>query len=151
MEANQGQSLDQGPPPDLGLLDLDLALQDQGPLLYQGPLRGQGHLEVSTQISQLSKLNVSAGSRNCDYKCTNGGGCQVTYVGPPRAGRTQVEFQRKDYSPSSIKHLHNEDHLLIWKKSRVPVSLVTLAAVAAGLQESARIATRLSTAKLVVH
>ena len=57
--------------------------------------------------AHMSKLNVSAGSRNCDYECTNGGGCTVTYVGPPRAGKTQVEFQRKDGLPKFMKHLHN--------------------------------------------
>ena len=105
--------------------------------------------------AHMSKLNVSAGSRNCDYECTNGGGCKVTYVGPPRAGRTQVEFQRKACLPSSINHLHTKissfhalkfTDFILAKNSRVPVSLVTLAAAAAGPQESARIANMLSTA-----
>merc|ERR1712112_273602 len=36
-----------------------------------------------------SGSRASGGSGDCDYKCTDRGGCQVTYVGPPRAGRTQ--------------------------------------------------------------
>merc|ERR1719342_877876 len=39
----------------------------------------------------------SGGSRNCDYKCTDGGACQVTYVGPPRAGRTQGSCFPRDF------------------------------------------------------
>jgi len=30
-----------------------------------------------------------SGSQDCDYQCTDGGGCQVTYVGPPRSGKTK--------------------------------------------------------------
>ena len=41
-------------------------------------------------FGKCHKLNVIAGSRNCDYKCTDGGGCEVSYVGPPHEGRTQV-------------------------------------------------------------
>merc|ERR1712130_914604 len=36
-----------------------------------------------------SRSPGGSGSQDCDYKCTNSGGCQVTYVGPPRAGKTQ--------------------------------------------------------------
>ena len=51
-------------------------------------------------------MNVGSGSRNCDYKCTDGGGCKVTYVGPPRAGKTQVSI--KSYiAPLLHKYNHN--------------------------------------------
>merc|ERR1712080_179501 len=43
----------------------------------------------SSGSGSSSGSRASGGSKDCDYKCTDRGGCQVTYVGPPRAGRTQ--------------------------------------------------------------
>ena len=69
---------------------------------HQDPQYPQGHLEVETvtqcyilgnTIINCHKMNVGSGSRNCDYTCTDGGGCKVTYVGPPRGGKTQVNIK----------------------------------------------------------
>ena len=85
MEASQGQKGSEG---------LRLG---QAPLLGQAlGLQARDHQDQDRQeekckshISQ--KLNTFVGSRNCDYTCERNRGCKVTYVGPPRAGRTQVK------------------------------------------------------------
>ena len=51
----------------------------------------QDRQEVKCKSHISQKLNTFVGSRNCDYACERNGGCKVTYVGPPRAGRTQVK------------------------------------------------------------
>merc|ERR1719225_295324 len=35
-----------------------------------------------------SSSGGSKNDRNCSYKCQSNGGCEVTYIGPPRAGQT---------------------------------------------------------------
>ena len=60
-----------------------------------GPPDSEGTTRPSGgRIRELAshKRNTFVGSRNCDYTCERNGGCKVTYVGPPRAGRTQVRL-----------------------------------------------------------
>jgi len=56
---------------------------------------GGGIRELTSQ-----KRNTFVGSRNCDYTCERNGGCKVTYVGPPRAGRTQGSCFPRDFGGS---------------------------------------------------
>ena len=62
----------------------------------------------------------------------------MTYVGPPRAGKTKVEYFQGEYLTQ----------LIFNNNSRVPVSPKTLVAVAVEPQENARIAIRPSTASI---
>ena len=47
-------------------------------------------IEVSTN-NRVSNNRDSSNDKNptdCQYECTNNGGCRVKYIGPPRAGQT---------------------------------------------------------------
>ena len=42
----------------------------------------------------------SKSDRNCRYDCQSNGGCQVTYIGPPRAGQTSGSCFPDDFGGS---------------------------------------------------
>merc|ERR1712037_932740 len=81
----------------------------------------QSRTSFGSRPSSGTRPSSGSGSRNCDYECTNGGGCKVTFVGPPRAGRTQVKFQRRDGLPTFTD-------FIFAKNVRVPVFPIALAA-----------------------
>ena len=111
---------------------------------------GGGIRELTSQ-----KRNTFVGSRNCDYTCERNGGCKVTYVGPPRAGRTQVRLELKTFihlhtnimalSPNCCKSMIC--YFVVYYRD--PVSRETLEAVVVVLQESAKTVTRLSTVDIL--
>ena len=45
-------------------------------------------LNYSTQLYTMRSRTGSKSDRNCRYECQSSGGCQVTYIGPSRPGKT---------------------------------------------------------------
>ena len=41
-----------------------------------------------------NSFDFFAGRQNCHHTCTNGGGCHITYVGPPRRGNAKVKTEK---------------------------------------------------------
>ena len=80
--------------------------------------RPSGSRPSGGRIRELTsqKRNTFIGSRNCDYTCERNGGCKVTYVGPPRAGRTQVRL-------SWIKNFHPPSHKYYGFVTKLPLKL----------------------------
>merc|ERR1712080_752723 len=66
----------------------------------QSRTKGIGRPSFGSGSSSGSGSRPSGGSRNCDYTCERNGGCKVTYVGPPRAGRTHGSCSPRDFGGS---------------------------------------------------